>query len=69
MVKFALERDSAAPVSVTVDQVSERFMDKARDGSYKAATVRLIVTKLNTYVDAETYDVVFSQMFMGGEVR
>jgi len=69
MVKFVIERDSSTPVTVTVDQISERFMDKARNGGYKPAQTRLIITKLSTRIDEKTHDVVYQQTFMGGEKR
>lgn len=50
MVKFVIERDTTAPVTVTVDQISERFMDKKRNGSYKPALTRLLVTRLTTHI-------------------
>ena len=48
MAKFTLERDNPSPLCLTVDQISERFMDKSRDGSYLAPPIRIILTKLLT---------------------
>jgi len=67
MIKFVIERDSNDPVTVSVDQISERFMDKARNGSYKSAQTKLIITKLSTKVDPESHDIVYEQTFFGGE--
>ena len=60
MTKFTLERDCLkSPVVIAVDQIRERFLDRARDGSYEASEVRVILTKLNSHIDAETQDVTF----------
>ena len=67
MVKFTLERDNPTPFCLTVDQISERFMDKARDGSYFAPPIRIILTKLQGNIDQETQDVSFSQSFVNGD--
>ena len=50
MAKFTLERDSVNPVMVTVDQISERFLDRKRDGAYIAAPTKIILTQLDTRV-------------------
>jgi len=48
MVKFTLERDNKTPLCLTVDQMSERFLDRSRDGSYVAPQIRIILTKLKS---------------------
>ena len=50
MAKFTLERDNLNPLCVTVDQISERFLDRKRDGGYIAAPTKVILTKLDTRV-------------------
>ena len=46
MSKFTLERDEKQPLCITVDQISERFLDRPRNGSYVAAPTKIILTKL-----------------------
>lgn len=60
MAKFTLERDNRTPLCLTVDQISERFLDKSRDGSYLPPPIRIILTKLQSKIDPETQDMTFS---------
>lgn len=68
--KFTLERDNPNPLVVSIDQISERLMDKHRDyreGSYTPAYVKLILTKLNTKIDPDSEDIYFEQIYQGGD--
>ena len=75
MTKFTLERDNPSPLTLTVDQISERFMDRKKDGSYWPAPTKLILTKLNSRVihvdpetvDPETEEIRTNQTFVGGD--
>jgi hypothetical protein len=67
MTKFTLERDHPQSFTVTIDQISERFMDRPRNGSYKPVPVKLILTKLNSKIDPDTQEVIMEQTFIGGD--
>ena len=54
MAKFTLERDNPRPFCITVDQISERFMDLRRDGMYYSPPTKIILTKLEAIIDYET---------------
>ena len=67
MVKFTLERDNPNPLCLSVDQISERFLDRARDGGYLAPPIRLILTKLQSQIEQQTQEVTFRQCFVNGD--
>lgn len=58
MVKFTLERDSRLPLYVTVDQISERFMD---DQDYWPPRTKMILTRIKTQIDPKTKQVSYVQ--------
>ena len=68
MAKFTLERDNPAPLCLTLDQCSERFLDQSRDGSYLAPPIKIILTKLQSQIgEGENHDVTFEQCFVNGD--
>lgn len=68
MAKFTIERDNPAPLCLTVDQISERFLDRPRDGSYLAPPIKIILTKLQSQIgEDESHDVTFQQSFVNGD--
>ena len=68
MAKFTIERDNPAPLCLTVDQISERFLDRPRDGSYLAPPIKIILTKLQSQIgEGESQDVTFQQSFVNGD--
>ena len=68
MAKFTIERDNFAPLCLTVDQISERFLDRPRDGSYLAPPIKIILTKLQSQIgEGEEQNVTFEQCFVNGD--
>ena len=65
MVKFTLERDNSFPLFMTVDQISERFMEP----DYVPPPTKIILTRLKTQIDPKTQQVSFVQSYTGGEQR
>lgn len=66
--KFTLERDHPQSLTISIDQISERVMDRKRNFSYDVVPVKIILTKLSSKIedpDAET--VPFEQTYIGGD--
>ena len=67
MSKFTLERDNTQPLCITVDQISERFLDRPRNGSYIAPPIKIILTKLESEIHPDSEEVTTVQTFVGGD--